>query len=407
MTGPELEVADIIRTFGDAFLDAYGDTLTPQQRRVLLDLPRCRTAALGGHVEGCDQCGYQRIAYHSCRNRHCPKCQGTAAARWVEARAADLLPVEYFHVVFTLPAALGPLALQNPQVVYGLLFHAAAETLQQVAADPKHLGAEIGVLAVLPTWGQNLHHHPHVHGVVPGGGLSADGTRWISSPPGFLLPVRVRSRVFRGKFLSGLRAAYDRGELRFPGTLGACAEADQFHQLLAGTTATDWVVYAKPPFGGPEQVLKYLGRYTHRVAISNRRLVDVEEGRVRFRYKDYVDSGRERVMSLEALEFLRRFLMHVLPLGFVRIRSYGLLSNCHRREKLELCRRLLGVDSTVDLGLVPGVLVVLSGLAEAWHAAVCPACGAGRMVILRELPRVREVGEGGNRVAAIVAFDTS
>jgi hypothetical protein len=251
MTRPRLELAEVIRSHGEAFLDRYGATLTPEQRRALRDIALCRTAALGGHVEACDRCGHRRIAYNSCRNRHCPKCQATAAAQWVEAQAADLLPVDYFHIVFTLPARLGPVALQNPRVVYGLLFRAAAETLSQIAADPVHLGAEIGFLAVLHTWGQDLQHHPHVHCVVPGGGLSPDGSRWISCPRGFFLPVRVLSRVFRGKFLALLRAAFERGQLAFHGRLRDLADAGRFHQLLTATVQTEWVVYAKQPFAVP------------------------------------------------------------------------------------------------------------------------------------------------------------
>ena len=290
MIAHRLEVADVVRDQGPAFLDAFAAVLSPEQRRALRDIAECRTAARGGHVEECDRCGHRQIAYNSCRNRHCPKCQGTAAAQWVEARAAELLPVAYHHVVFTLPAALRPIAVQNPREVYGLLFRAAAETLQQIAADPQHLGAEIGFLAVLHTWGQNLQHHPHVHCVVPGGGLSPDATRWIACRPGFFLPVRVLSRVFRGKFLALLRAAFDQGKLAFHGQLRALAEAGAFHHRLAAAH-TEWVVYAKPPFGGPEQVLKYLARYTHRVAISNRRLVASEDGAVTFRWKDYAHGG--------------------------------------------------------------------------------------------------------------------
>jgi Putative transposase/Transposase zinc-binding domain len=287
MTRPQLEVAEVFRQHGDAFLERYGDVLSSEQRRALKDIAVCRTAALGGHVEACDQCGHQRIAYNSCRNRHCPKCQATSAAQWMEEREADLLPVEYFHVVFTLPSALGPIALQNQREVYGLLFRAAAETLRQIAADPKHLGAEIGFLAILHTWGQNLQHHPHVHCVVPGGGLAPDGSRWIACRPGFFLPVRVLSRVFRGKLLALLRSAFDRGRLSFYGKLVPLANPREFQLQLAASARTEWVVYAKPPWGGPEQVLKYLSRYTHRVAISNQRLVGLENGDVRFHWKDY------------------------------------------------------------------------------------------------------------------------
>ena len=340
MTRPRLTVAEVIRSCLDEFLERYGLGLTPEQRRALKDLTSCRTAALGGHVLGCPECGHQQIAYNSCGNRHCPTCQATAAARWLEARAAELLPVPYFHLVFTLPDALDPIALANPRVVYDLLLRSAAETVLEVAADPKLLGAQTGVLAVLHTWGQNLQFHPHVHCVVPGGGLSPDGTRWIASASNFFLPVRVLSRVFRGKFLAGLRAAFAKGDLRFA--------ADQFEQVLSAVVSKDWVVYAKPPFGGPEAVLRYLARYTHRVAISNARLLDFEDGMVRFRYKDYAHGNRKRVMTLTALEFVRRLLLHVLPTGFMRIRHYGILANRHRHEKLALCRRLLGSDSAIE-----------------------------------------------------------
>jgi Putative transposase/Transposase zinc-binding domain len=278
MTRPQLTVAEVIRSCLDEFLEKYGAHLTPGQRRALNDLVSCRTAALGGHVLGCPECGHRQIAYNSCGNRHCPTCQATAAARWMEARASELLPTPYFHLVFTLPNALDPIALAHPRVVYDLLLRSAAETVLELAADPKLLGAQTGVLAVLHTWGQDLQFHPHVHCVVPGGGLSADGTHWVAAPSHFFLPVRVLSRVFRGKFLAGLRAAFARGEVR--------VAAAPFERALAAAASTDWVVYAKPPFGGPETVLKYLARYTHRVAISNSRLLDLDEGQVRFRYKD-------------------------------------------------------------------------------------------------------------------------
>ena len=385
MTQHRLEVADVIRSCGPTFLDQFGDSLSSEQRRVLDDLARCRTAALGGHVEACDQCGHQRIAYNSCRNRHCPKCQGTAAAQWLDARAAELLPVEYFHVVFTLPEVIGPIALQNPRVVYGILFQAAAETLSQIAADPKHLGAQIGILAVLHTWGQNLQHHPHVHCVVPGGGLSPNGSRWIACRPGFFLPVRVLSRVFRGKFLALLRNAFDRGRLSFHGKLSELSDPCQFQQRLAASVQTDWVVYAKPPFGGPGRVLKYLARYTHRVAIANRRLVVLEDGKVRFLWKDYAHGSREKTMTLDASEFLRRFLLHVLPSGFVRIRHYGFLSNRLRHEKVPVCRALLSNDSTSECpSTCPSLEPVVTEM-ELVPTAVCPQCGKGRMVVVEEL----------------------
>jgi hypothetical protein len=407
MNRPGLEVADVIRGHGVDFLDAYGDSLSAEQRRALIDLARCRTAALGGHVEECERCGHRQISYNSCRNRHCPKCQANAAALWVEARAAELLPVPYYHVVFTLPAALAPIALQNPRVVYDLLFRTAAETLLRIAADPDHLGAEIGFLAVLHTWGQSLQHHPHLHCVVPGGGLARDGPRWVPCPDGFFLPVKVLGRVFRGKFLAGLRAAFDRGTLAFHGKLAALSGADEFGRRLTACTRVDWVVYAKPPFGGPEQVLKYLARYTHRVAISNRRLLGLEGGRVRFRYKDNARGGERRAMELTATEFLRRFLQHVLPTGFVRIRSYGFLANRCRREKLALCRELLGAAATSEgeppcRGDGPA-----EGITPARRLTLCPACGEGRMIVVAEI-RPAPVGLGPERrPVASPTFDTS
>jgi hypothetical protein len=409
MTRPGLEVADVFRQHGDAFLDRHGDGLSHEQRRALHDITACRTAALGGHVEACDRCGHQQVAYNSCRNRHCPKCQATAAADWMEAREADLLPVEYFHVVFTLPEALGPIALQNPRVVYGLLFQAAAETLQQVAADPKHLGASIGFLAILHTWGQNLQHHPHVHCVVPGGGLSPDASRWVACRPGFFLPVRVLSRVFRGKFLSLLRTAFDRGRLAFHGDLGPLADTGEFQRRLAASARTEWVVYAKPPFGGPEQALKYLARYTHRVAISNSRLTALEGDEVEFLWKDYAHEGKQKTMTLKAVEFIRRFLLHVLPAGFVRIRHYGLLANRVCREKLALCRELLGVGAAPEPAADPGPEPERT--AEGGSAArACPVCGAGRMVIveiLRATSVDRRGGVGREPAPVRVGFDTS
>ncbi len=345
---PAWEVADVIRQYGAAFQQKYGGVLSATQRQALRDLARCRTAALGGHVEHCLDCGHERIAYNSCRNRHCPKCQALARALWLEQQAQHLLPVEYHHVVFTLPAPLGELALANPAVVYDLLMRSAAATLREVAANPQRLGASIGVLMVLHTWGQNLHHHPHVHGVVTGGGLSCDPSgkpdaspRWVACRPGFFLPVRVLSRVLRGKFLAGLHTAFAQGTLALPGPLAALAEPQARAAWCAALSAKEWVVYAKRPFGGPAQVLKYLARYTHRVAISNARLVDVSDGRVTFRYKDYADAARSKTMTLSAAEFLRRFVQHVLPKGFVKIRHYGLLANAQREARLHACRRLL------------------------------------------------------------------
>ena len=389
MPRPRLEVAEVIRSCRDAFLQRYGAGLTPVQRRALDDLAACRTAALGGHVLECPGCGHQEVSYNSCGNRHCPKCQGTAAARWLEAQAADLLQTPYFHVVFTLPGALGPIALRNPREVYGLLMRATAETLLEVAADPDHLGAEVGVLAVLHTWGQNLMLHPHVHCVVTGGGLSPDESRWVAGRDDFFLPVRVLSRVFRGKFLAGLRAAFRRGRLRFPGALAMPSGSDRFNALLSDVVRTEWVVYARPPWGGAATVLKYLARYTHKAAISNYRLVDLADGRISFRWKDYAHGGRLGTMTLEAVEFVRRFLTHVLPSGFVRVRHYGLLANRHRREKLARCRELLGMavapqadtaPTDPDPITPPGHDVAVT------PTRVCPRCGAGRMVVVAEFP---------------------
>jgi Putative transposase/Transposase zinc-binding domain len=386
MTQPRLTVAEVIRSCLDEFLDQYGAQLTPEQRRAFKDLTACRTAALGGHVLGCPECGHQQIAYNSCGNRHCPTCQATAAARWLEARAAELLPVPYYHLVFTLPDALDPIALANPQVVYDLLVRSAAETVLQVAANPERLGARTGVLAVLHTWGQTLQFHPHVHCVVPGGGLSPEGTRWVASRPDYFLPVPVLSRVFRGKFLARLRTAYAAGRLHLAsGPTDPAAAHARFEQLISAAVRTDWVVHAKRPFGGPEVVLKYLARYTHRVAISNARLVGFQDGQVRFRYKDYAHGNRKRVMTLTALEFVRRLLLHVLPRGFMRIRHYGIMANRQRREQLALCRELLASRSPAEPES-PATLPLPESLPSVTPTRVCPICGAGRMIVIEEFP---------------------
>ncbi|MCI0459644.1 MAG: IS91 family transposase [Gemmataceae bacterium] len=376
-------MADILRAYTPAFLEAYGHTVSPEQGRVLRDLARCRTAALGGHLEQCDHCGHQRPAYNSCRNRHCPKCQAATRARWLDERAAELLPTHYFHVVFTLPDELGPLALQNPRVLYGLLFRAASETLLEIAADPQHLGAQIGFVAVLHTWGQNLHLHPHVHCIVPGGGLSPDGSRWVACRPRFFLPVRVLSHRFRHKFVSLLRGAYAREELVFHGQQQPLATPARFEQLLGVLRRKKWVVYAKPPHGSPEQVLKYLARYTHRVAISNQRLLKMEEGKVFFRWKDYAHGGEPKTMALDAVEFIRRFLLHVVPSGFVRIRHYGFLAHRHRAEKLAQCRRLLGAKSSAAGPTLEPAEPIPAELQETRER--CPVCQQGRMVVVAEL----------------------
>ena len=350
-----LEVADVIRTYREDFENARSGRLTSVEKRVLDDITACRTAAMGGHVDCCDRCGHLEISYNSCRNRHCPKCLASAPTKWLSDRESDLLPVDYFHVVFTIPREIATIALQNKRIVYNILFRSASETLRQVAADPKHLGAEIGFLAVLHTWGQNLEHHPHVHCVIPGGGISPDRTEWLRCRQNFFLSVKVLSRLFRGKFLHYLLEAFKKGKLEFHGQLLDLRSDKAFRAHLAPLYTKEWFVFSKAPFGGPAQVLKYLARYTHRVAISNRRLVSMNNGNVSFLWKDYANGCRRRVMTLTAVEFIRRFLTHILPKGFMRIRHYGFLANRYRKQKLEQCRRLLDVrivdvdvDSTDD-----------------------------------------------------------
>jgi len=386
-----LEVAEVFRRHGPAWRAERGEHLDRAQRRVMGAIEACRTAALGGHRRRCVDCDHATIAYNSCRDRHCPKCQGHARAAWVAARRAELLPVPYFHVVFTLPAPVGAIAFQNKSTVYAILFRAAAETLRVIAADPRHLGAEIGGVAVLHSWGQAMQHHPHLHCIVPGGGLSPDRTRWIPCPPGFFLSVKVLGRLFRRLFLERLAAAFAEGGLRFFGDLAPLAEPKAFAAHCAALRRIDWVVYAKPPFGGPEQVLAYLGRYTHRVAIANSRLVATTGDTVSFLWKDYRHAGRRKVMTLAAGEFMRRFLLHVLPSGFHRIRHFGFLANRHRAARIALCRRLLqppeaepetatapdarpeANDPTQSTQLVPG-------------RDFCPCCGS--LALIRStLPR--------------------
>ena len=376
-----LELAEIFRHHGDAYRQAREGHLGRVERRVMSAIELCRTAELGGHTEVCTSCGLIRCAYNSCRNRHCPKCQGQARADWLAARQGELLPVPYFHVVFTLPAPVAGIAFQNKATVYAILFRAAAETLRTIAADPKHLGAEIGMVAVLHTWGQNLHHHPHVHCVVPGGGPALDGTRWIACRPDFFLPVRVLSRLFRRLFLESLQTAFEAGELGFFGEFAELAQPAAFARRLAEFRRVEWVVYAKPPFGGPEQVLAYLGRYTHRVAIANSRLVSLIEGQVSFRWKDYRRHGKSKVMTLDVDEFIRRFLLHTLPDGFHRIRHYGFLANGHRTGKLALCRKLLNVPPPSCAASAPAC-----GIATDRPRDCCPCCG-GTMITLGTLPR--------------------
>ena len=369
MERPALELADVFRRHGDAYLRDHARHLGRGERRVMGAIAACRTAALGGHVEHCDACGLTRVAYNSCRNRHCPKCQGAARAAWLAARQAELLPVPYFHLVFTLPPAAAEIAFQNKALVYALLMRCAAEATIRLAA--KRLRAKIGLLTVLHTWGQTLTHHPHAHCVVPGGGVSLDGKRWIVCKPGFFLPVKALARIFRGSFLAGLEAAFDKGALSFFGELTALAERRAFAAHIRSLRKIDWVVYAKPPFGGPSQVLAYLARYTHRAAIANSRLVEITEDDVAFAYKDYRRNGRRRIMRLAPNEFIRRFLLHVLPDGFHRIRHYGFLARGDRNEKLELCRKLAAANQSDDPQTPTGEQK------SAVDAAIpCPDCGA-------------------------------
>lgn len=384
-----LEVADVFRRFGETYRDDHGASLSSARRRAMWAIEHCRTAALGGHVERCGGCGHQRVSYNSCRNRNCPKCQGLARAQWLADRQAELLEVPYFHVVFTVPEPIATIAFQNQTVVYDILFRAASETLCRIAADPGHLGAEIGFLAVLHTWGQNLLHHPHLHCLVPGGGIAPDGQSWIACRSGFFLPVRVLSQLFRGLFLHYLEKAFAAGKLRFFSEHRHLHEPAAFRRHLAPTRAAEWVVYAKRPFAGPAQVLDYVGRYTHRVAIANNRLVSIDWDSVRFRWKDYRDGSRQKIMSLRGDEFIRRFLVHVLPDGFHRIRYFGFLGNSHRARKLALCRKLLR--------MVPGApsdppadyrdrYEALTGTS----LRQCPHCLTGTMVVIGciERPRV-------------------
>ena len=380
MRSSSLEVADIFRAAGPGYRLAQAGHLSLAQLKVMSAIQNCRTAALGGHVDGCDDCGYLRIAYNSCRNRHCPKCQAAAARAWLAERKADLLPVGYFHVVFTLPAEVADIASQNKAVVYDLLFRAASETMMTIAADPRHLGARIGITGVLHTWGSAMTHHPHVHMIVPGGGISLDGRRWISSRPAFLVPVRVLGALFRRLFLTQLVKLHDAGKLAFFGAQADLADRRRFLRHLEPLRKKRWVVYAKAPFSGPEAVLAYLSLYTHRVAISNGRLIAFDEAGVTFRYKDYRRSGAQRhqVMTLDAHEFMRRFLLHVLPLGFHRIRHYGLFASATRKANIARVREWLAVSppppDPVETEEPPAQL------------PPCPCCG-GRMRIIETFER--------------------
>jgi hypothetical protein len=377
---PALEVADIFRAHGPTLRHHQRGHLSLGQLKVMSAIEQCRSAALGGHSLRCSSCAEPQIAYNSCRNRHCPKCQSSAAQRWLEARQADLLPVEYYHVVFTLPAPISAIAYTNKEIIYGLLFDIAAETLRTIAADPKHLGARIGTTLVLHTWGSALTHHPHVHGIVRGGGLAPDADRWVPCKPGFFLSVRVLSRLFRRRFIEELENAHRGGQLKFSGKHMDLADADTFADWLMPLRQSEWVVYAKRPFSGPEQVLAYLSRYTHRVAISNSRLVALDERGVTFRWKDYRTHGRTRykAMTLRTEEFMRRFLLHVLPSGFHRIRHYGLLANANRKHQIATARELLHQPAPV-VAAEPAAVHVGTGSVR--PTFVCRHCGAPMLII--------------------------
>ncbi|PAQ11310.1 IS91 family transposase [Mesorhizobium temperatum] len=384
MSRPSLEVADIFHRHGATWRAAHAGHLSLGQMKVMSAIESCRTAALGGHVEACEDCGHSRIAYNSCRNRHCPKCQSAAAPDWLAARQADLLPVGYFHVVFTLPAEIADIAYYNKAVIYDLLFRAASEALLTIAADPKHLGARIGITAVLHSWGSAMTHHPHVHMIVPGGGISLDGERWVHCRPGFFLPVRVLSKLFRRLFLAKLADAHAAGRLQFFGDHDGLSEHSAFATFLAPLRRKNWFVYAKPPFAGPEAVLAYLSRYTHRVAISNSRLIALGEAGVTFRCKDYRCNGRERyrTMTLDPGEFIRRFLLHVLPKGFHRIRHYGLLASAGRTANIAHVRELLAAPQPkAECNGTGGDAAAPSD----WRPP-CPCCG-GRMIIIETFER--------------------
>jgi hypothetical protein len=370
MNEHRLEVADVFRQHGQEFLHRWEDVLSPQQRRAFRDISACRTAALGTHVEQCDHCGHQEIAYRSCRNRHCPKCHSRTRDEWLQDRAEEVLPVPYYHVVFTLPHELAQLALQNPRVIYGILFRAVAESLLEMAADPKRLGARIGFLAVLHTWTQRLEAHPHIHCVVPAGGISLDGQRWICPrKKKFFLPVKPLGYLFRGKLLAYLKEAFAENHLEFYGRIRELAHPVRFQDLLLSLQDKEWVVYIKPPFGGPQQVLQYLARYTHRVAISNGRLLGLENGRVHFRWRDSQHGNQTKDTSLDAVEFIRRFLLHVLPSGFVKIRHFGFLSNRNRKTMIPRCRELLPPAALEAFIVEP-------------HQPLCPVCKVGHLHVI-------------------------
>lgn len=402
MSHPNLEVADIFRTHGAAWRQSQAGHLSLGQLKVMSAIERCRSAALGGHVLRCQACDHTQIAYNSCRDRHCPKCQASAALRWLEARQADLLPVDYYHLVFTLPAPISDIAYYNKSVIYSILFRTTAETLRTIAVDPKHLGARIGVTLVLHTWGSAITHHPHVHGIVPGGGLSVDGEPWVACRPGFFLPVRVLSRLFRRLFLEQLRDAYHAGRLQFFGENQALAEAKTFIDWMRPLRQMEWVVYAKRPFAGSAAVLAYLSRYTHRVAISNNRLIAMDQEGITFKWKDYRNKGRTRQkrMTLAADEFIRRFLLHVLPSGFHRIRHYGLIANTGRKENLARVRELLLSKETAKPTDVASNEADPASISECPATYICPDCGAPMIIIETfargQMPRAPPMSVGGS-----------
>lgn len=375
-----LEVADVFRRYGPAFRREFAAVLSLAQIRVMYAIGACRTAVLGGHLERCDECGHQAISYNSCRNRHCPKCQGSARLRWLQKREGELLPIPYFHVVFTVPADIADLALYNKRPVYEILFHAAAKTLMTIARDPRHLGASLGFVAVLHTWGQTLLHHPHLHCVIPAGGLSNDRQRWVSCRPSFFLPVRVLSRLFRRLFLSELKTAYEKGQLHLDGKLARLSTVPAFSASLASAGKAEWVVYAKAPFGGPVQVLRYLGRYTHRVALSNDRILAIDADEVTFSFKDYANGGHRKTITLAADEFIRRFLLHVLPDRFLRIRHFGVFANNHRKANLEACRRLIAASTPETLPTLGLVSELHTDTPIEPEPKPCPRCGLGRLL---------------------------
>jgi Putative transposase/Transposase zinc-binding domain len=377
-TSGGLEVADIFRQYGPAYREAH--RLSRNQWRVMRAIEECRTAALGGHTDQCDQCGHLEISYNSCRNRHCPKCQTLRKEKWIEARSEDLLPIEYFHVVFTLPSQLNPLVTMNRKVLYDLLFRSVSETLLELAQDPKHLGARIGAIGLLHTWGQNIMDHPHLHCVVTGGGLSSDSSRWVSCPKGFFLPVRVMSALFRGKFLNRLKKSFTSGDLVFPGSISHLQEPKTFESFRRLLYHKKWVVYCKPPFDGAKGVLQYLGRYTHRIALGNNRILAIRDGHVSFLWRDYADGNRQKTMTLKADEFIRRFLLHVLPPRYVRIRHFGLLTNRNCQDNIALCREIIGgaqpiLKENVQQETWQEQLLRICGV----DVTTCPVCQKGRM----------------------------